>query len=112
MKKLLLNFSILTSVISVGAPALAAGACFSDDKAHDILLSKEAFLRKEIKQKYSQSASRSRVAQSILNAQWDESRQAYFTGSLHYWECAAGARCWVHATLNCNGEVALVEIGD
>lgn len=112
MRKVILTLLVFTSVISMSSQVFAAATCMNEEQAREALLFQKDSLRNQIKKQYDVYAVRSTVTQGIMETYWDESRQVFATGTLHYWACGPGAECWVHATLTCEGKVSLFEIGD
>ncbi|WII73204.1 hypothetical protein QJS83_04870 [Bdellovibrio sp. 22V] len=104
--------------------AMAQESCISENQAREILLQNESSLMKQVRSHANVRPCRSNetphqgcitkthFVRAMLVAHWNEAKQVYLSASLYNWLCAAGADCWVHATVNCQGETNVTIIGD
>lgn len=118
MKTLMMT---LISLIALSANANTP-ACMSTEEATEILLSQEREILRRLKDDHDISLckgkpnqgciTRTYLAQRLLQTTWSQKDELYISGSLHTWQCAAGADCWVHAAVDCNKQLDIILDGD
>lgn len=102
--------------------AFAKQECLSKEAAVETLLRHQSVVIKQLWEQYQISVcgpkstraclNRTQFVQALLATNWSERKETYMGSILYTWTCAAGARCFVHPSVNCAGEVSLLEDGD